>query len=385
MKLIFTQQTREGGRQYNQDRSLVLMTKESILLLIADGMGSIPNSELAAQVVLNAIAQEFQREAQPKINNVSDFLERSLKIGHERILKMAKVRNYERVPGTTIIAAVIQNDQIQAAFAGDSRLYLFDKKNLLYKTKDHSVVQQLIDAGRLDPSQISTHPKRNQIFNCLGVTEKFMVEHTRPMPFFPTMSVLLCTDGLWSNLNNNEMCFICSNPQTIQQALTIGLREANIRAGKGGDNLTAIVFTRLNDDENHPLVEGFVDTASLGNEVDINQAILDSELRARSKYLPEAPNNLPTDGSYQEVEHESYLNPKANLKQRYISLIGDLINNQLTMKDSLNLDPQQQANYTKNLNNLLKQANENGPPEEVNNKNLNPMMTKIKTWLLKEI
>jgi len=362
---------------------LVLMTKESILLLIADGMGSIPNSELAAQVVLNAIAQEFQREAQPKINNVSDFLERSLKIGHERILKMAKVRNYERVPGTTIIAAIIQNDQIQAAFAGDSRLYLFDKKNILYKTKDHSVVQQLIDAGSLDPSQISTHPKRNQIFNCLGVTEKFMVEHTRPMPFFPTMSVLLCSDGLWANLTNNEMRFICSNPQTIQKALTIGLREANIRAGKGGDNLTAIVFTRLNDDEHHPFVEGFVDTASLGNEVDINQAILDSELRARVKYLSQDPNNLSEDGNSHEGVHENYLNSKTNLKQRYTSLIKDLIHNQITLQDNLNLDSQQQQNYIKNLHRLLQEANENGSPEEVNNKNLKSMMTKIKTWLLK--
>lgn len=376
MKLIFTQQTREGGRQYNQDRSLVLMTKESILLLIADGMGSIPNSELAAQVALNAIAQEFQREAQPKINNVSDFLERSLKIGHERILKMAKMRNYERVPGTTVIAAIIQNDQIQAAFAGDSRLYLFDKKNLLYKTKDHSVVQQLIDAGSLDPSQISTHPKRNQIFNCLGVTEKFMVEHTRPMPFFPTMSVLLCSDGLWSNLNNNEMCFICSNPQTIQHALTIGLREANIRAGKGGDNLTAIVFTRLNDHENHPLIEGFVDTANLGNEVDINQAILDSELRARVKYLQEEMN-------MKGGNNDSYLNPQASLKQRYASLVGDLIHNQVTLQDGLNLNPQQKSSYTENLHHLLKQNSENTPSTAIQNNNLKSMMTKIKTWLLK--
>jgi serine/threonine protein phosphatase PrpC len=376
MKLIFTQQTREGGRQYNQDRSLVLMTKESILLLIADGMGSIPNSELAAQVVLNAVAQEFQREAQPKINNVSDFLEKSLKIGHERILKMAKMRNYERVPGTTVIAAVIQNDQIQAAFAGDSRLYLLNKKNILYKTKDHSVVQRLIDAGRLDPSQVSTHPKRNQIFHCLGVTEKFMVEHTRPMPFFPSMSVLLCTDGLWSNLNNNEMCFICSNPPTVQQDLTIGLREANIRAGKGGDNLTAIVFSRLNDDENHPLVEGFVDTASLGNEVDINQAILESELRARVKYIQE-------EMDVGVGNNDSYLNPRASLKQRYTSLVGDLIHNQITTKDSLNLNPQQQANYTKNLNNLLKQDTENTPSLDTQNKTLKSMMTKIKTWLLK--
>jgi serine/threonine protein phosphatase PrpC len=376
MKSIFTQQTREGGRQYNQDRSLVLMTKESILLLIADGMGSIPNSELAAQVVLNAIAQEFQREAQPKINNVSDFLEKSLKIGHERILKMAKMRNYERVPGTTVIAAVIQNDQIQAAFAGDSRLYLFDKKNLLYKTKDHSVVQQLIDAGSLDPSQVSTHPKRNQIFNCLGVTEKFMVEHTRPMPFFPSMSVLLCTDGLWSNLNNNEMYFICSNPPTIQQALTIGLREANIRAGKGGDNLTAIVFARLNDDENHPLVEGFVDTANLGNEVDINQAILDSELRARVKYIQE-------EMDVGVGNNDSYLNPQASPKKRYTSLVGDLIHNQVTLQDGLNLNPQQKSNYIENLHHLLKQNTENTPSTSIQNNNLKAMTTKIKTWLLK--
>jgi serine/threonine protein phosphatase PrpC len=375
MKIIFTQQTREGGRQYNQDRSLVLMTKESTLLLLADGMGSIPNSELAAQVLLNAIAQEFQREAQPQISNVSEFLERSLKVGHERILKMAKVRNYERVPGTTVVAAVIQNDQIQAAFAGDSRLYLFDKKNILYKTKDHSVVQQLIDAGTLDPSKISTHPKRNQIFNCLGVTEKFMVEHTRPMPFFPTMSVLLCSDGLWSNLNNNEMRFICSNPKTIQQALTIGLREANIRAGKGGDNLTAIVLTRLNDHEDYPLIEGFVDTTHLGDEVDINQAILDSELRARVQYLKEET----TDA----IDNESYLNPKASLKQRYASLIGDLINHQITLQDGLNLDQQQKSNYTENLHNLLKQNNDNISSTSTNNKNLKSMMNKIKLWLLK--
>ena len=377
MKIIFTQQTREGGRQYNQDRSLVLMTKESTLLLLADGMGSIPNSELAAQVVLNAIAQEFQREAQPKISNVGDFLERSLKIGHERILKMAKIRNYEKIPGTTLIAAVIQNDQVQAAFAGDSRLYLFDKKNAIYQTKDHSVVQLLIDAGTLDPKKASKHPKRNQIFNCLGVKEKFTVEHTRPMPFFPTMSVLLCSDGLWSNLNNKEMCFICSNPQTIQQALTIGLREANIRAGKGGDNLTAIILTRLNDQEDYPLVEGFVDTASLGDEVDINQAILDSELRARVKYLQEDPSDKV------EVENESYLNPKAPLKQRYRSLIEDLIDNQVTLQDGLNLDQKQKSNYKDNLHSLLKQDNNNNSPNTTNSKNLNSMTKKIKTWLLK--
>lgn len=203
-----------------------------------------------------------------------------------------------------------------------------------------------------------------------------MVEHTRPMPFFPSMSVLLCSDGLWSNLNNNEMCFICSNPQTIQHALTIGLREANIRAGKGGDNLTAIVFTRLNNHENYPLIEGFVDTANLGNEVDINQAILDSELRARVKYLQEEMN-------MKAGNNDSYLNPQASLKQRYASLVGDLIHNQVTLQDGLNLNPQQKSSYTENLHHLLKQNSENTPSTAIQNNNLKSMMTKIKTWLLK--
>jgi hypothetical protein len=110
------------------------------------------------------------------------------------------------------------------------------------RTRDHSRVQQLLDLGRITEAQMSTHPDRNKIYNCLGGEHPPEVEISARTPLKDGDSVLLCTDGLWGMLSINELGTIL-DVYPINRAIDELLDHAELRAGAGGDNLSAVGAT----------------------------------------------------------------------------------------------------------------------------------------------
>ncbi len=248
MNFAIHQASRTGGRKYNQDRVAYAYTNESLLLVLADGMGGHLHGEIAAQTAIHVYMQAFARVARPRVPNQTAFLQDVMQFAHETILQYAKDHQLPGNPGTTCVAALVQDDQVWWAHAGDSRLYLLRNQEMLLLTHDHSLVQQWADWGIIDQDEIRIHPDRNKITNCLGgVANLFVSDSPPPLPLQQDDVLLLCSDGLWGPLEDAELGgTLTSGP--LSGALEKLLDEAVKRDGPGADNTTGVV-ARIGDSE----------------------------------------------------------------------------------------------------------------------------------------
>ena len=149
MKFTIYQESRPGARPNNQDRVAYSYTRESLLLVVADGMGGHLHGEIAAQIAVQYIIESFQRAAKPMIQDELMFLSRSLSNAHAAIQDYAFDKSLPEAPRTTVVACLIQNSVAFWAHAGDSRLYLIRRGRIVQQTKDHSRLQMMLD--RLHP------------------------------------------------------------------------------------------------------------------------------------------------------------------------------------------------------------------------------------------
>src|SRR5574340_321005 len=166
MKFSIYQSSRQGGRKYNQGRVAYSYSKESLLMVVADGMGGHFHGEIAAQMTVQLVAEMFQKQAHPTLRDPLFFLDHAMHAVHDAISDYSAENELLESPRTTCVAAVIQRDMAYWAHVGDSRLYFFRQGRLVTRTQDHSRVQQMFDQGRITGAQMTTHPERNKIYNC---------------------------------------------------------------------------------------------------------------------------------------------------------------------------------------------------------------------------
>ncbi|WP_230369472.1 PP2C family protein-serine/threonine phosphatase [Paludibacterium denitrificans] len=205
MKLAIFQDSRVGGRPYNQDRLLIAHSRDAVLLVMADGMGGHLQGEVAAQITIDLLGELFYQQATPVLAYPNRFLVNAISAAHQAILDYAADHRLPEIPSTTVVAAIIQQGMLYWCHVGDSRLYLLDRHGLRLRSRDHSQVQQLIDQGRLTEEGAKTHPDRNKIYNCLGATSDPDIDIGEKQFVSPGTSIMLCSDGLWSQIDDGEM------------------------------------------------------------------------------------------------------------------------------------------------------------------------------------
>lgn len=241
MNFAIYQASHQGGRKYNQDCVAHAYTDQSLLLILADGMGGHSHGELAAQITIKTFMQAFSVEAKPRVQEPQEFLSRVMRKAHQAIIQFAQDQRLQGNPGTTCVAALIQDGRVCWAHAGDSRVYLLRDHSVAAVTHDHSVVQQWADLGFITEEQMKTHPDRHRITNCLGGEgEMFFVESEPAMDLQQGDVLLLCSDGLWGPLNAAEISnslMVKPLPGVLDQLMELAL----YREGTHADNTTAVV------------------------------------------------------------------------------------------------------------------------------------------------
>ena len=249
MNFSVFQASRVGGRKYNQDRVAYAYSEESLLLVLADGMGGHLHGEVAAQTAVHVYMQSFAQVAKPRIPKPEVFLSEVMKNAHATIIQYARDHRLGGNPGTTCVAAVIQEGQVWWAHAGDSRLYMVRGEEVSILTHDHSMVQQWADWGIISQEETKIHPDRNKITNCLGGVEDMFYVDPGPAPLKLEQKdeLLLCSDGLWSPLTDSEIAAALSH-STLEVALDQLMGEAIYREGASADN-TSVVAARIGDGE----------------------------------------------------------------------------------------------------------------------------------------
>ncbi|WP_348944139.1 protein phosphatase 2C domain-containing protein [Chitinibacter sp. FCG-7] len=241
MKFTVFQDSRKGGREYNQDRVGYSYSRDALLLVVADGMGGHLHGEVAAQITVELLSDQFQKKAAPIIHSPAQFLADALLNCHEAIYNYAIAQHLLEVPRTTVVACIIQDDIAYWAHVGDSRLYLIRNGKTIAQTRDHSKVQKLVESGVITAEQALHHAEKNKIYNCLGGTLMPDIDVGGRVMLQDGDCVMLCTDGLWGSLADDEINhFLTSFP--VMFAVPQLLDKAELRGGKFGDNLTALAI-----------------------------------------------------------------------------------------------------------------------------------------------
>jgi PPM family protein phosphatase len=242
MQFSIYQESRRGARRFNQDRIAYCYSRDTLLMLVADGMGGHLHGEVAAQLAMQFITETFRREAKPALADPALFLRRAITGAHQAIIEHAAAGGLAEAPRTTCVACVAQDNAACWAHAGDSRLYHIRDGRILAQTKDHSRVQQLIDQGRIRAEAFAAHPERNRIFNCLGSHRPPQVDLSENTRLRAGDTLILCSDGLWGPLSG-KIISSALQKSGIMQAVPELLDEAERRAGRECDNLSVIGVT----------------------------------------------------------------------------------------------------------------------------------------------
>jgi serine/threonine protein phosphatase PrpC len=274
MKFSIFQESRIGGRKANQDRIGYTYSRESLMMVVADGMGGHLHGEVAAQITVQHISEAFQREATPILDDPSLFLRKAIIDAHLSICSYAKNNALKETPRTTCVACIVQDGFAYWAHVGDSRLYHLRDGRIVTQTKDHSQVQRLVDQGRIREESVANHPDRNKIYNCLGAHVNPHVELSRKALLLHGDVLLLCSDGLWGPLSGTLISGYLMK-RDILKAVPELMNQAELRAGKDCDNLSVVAMTWAEDTP--VLVAGEVSTQTLelgafeGNVEDFNK------------------------------------------------------------------------------------------------------------------
>jgi PPM family protein phosphatase len=262
MRFSVYQVSRKGGREKNEDRMGYCYTRDSGLFALADGMGGHPEGEVASQLALQALAAAFQREAKSSLKSPLRFLQDAILAGHHQLLRYATEKGLVDTPRTTVVACVLQGRAAFWAHCGDSRLYLVRGGKLIARTRDHSYTELQNTLSQVVP--IDAKFNRSVLFTCLGSPGKPVVDTVGPVTLQTGDRLIVCSDGLWSQLSEEDIVDLLSNrslsdgvPEMVERALRNG--------GSHGDNVT-VLAVEWEAVEESDSVAG-VSTRSLGEDV----------------------------------------------------------------------------------------------------------------------
>jgi protein phosphatase len=226
---------RDPNKQINEDAAGYQLTRLGHLLVVCDGMGGHALGQEASQLALRTIVQMV--EGAPPGTPPGVALRTAIAQAGRVVYQMGGVGPQAGRPGSTCVAALVHAGGAEIAHVGDSRVYLYRRGQVWQITKDHSVVQQMIDLGTLKPDQAIGHPEANKITRALGMKAETEVElRETPLPYEPDDILLLATDGLCDLIRNDEIATVLSRAPTLDVATEELVRYANSRGGH--DNIT---------------------------------------------------------------------------------------------------------------------------------------------------
>ena len=215
--------------------------------VLCDGMGG-EGGHVASETAMRFADEVLARDLKPGMSEISlKNVMMSVAAGANALVFEAVQKDLELEGiGTTLIIAVVFGESVFVCSVGDSRAYHISGGKKQQLTKDHTIVQMLLDIGEISPEEAQTHPKRHYITRAVGVApgvDADFIEH----PFAPGDMLLLCSDGLYNFVgdeNMTETVLGAHLQQSIQSASVDNLIDLAKNVGGGGDNITAILICR---------------------------------------------------------------------------------------------------------------------------------------------
>ncbi len=221
-----------GHRDENQDRVAVAADDNAALLVVIDGMGGHAQGARAAETALATLLEAFWQSPHPIFDPLG-FLHLSLGRAHEEVVKLGGGLGVEARPRATCAICLVQEAAAYWAHVGDSRVYQLRQQHVVERTRDHSHVEVLLREGLITEAEVPGHPMRNYVECCLGGDATLPEMSISPRRRLRAGDVLLlCTDGLWANLNDQDLIrFAQSTGNALRESLTdLGARAVDASA-----------------------------------------------------------------------------------------------------------------------------------------------------------
>lgn len=225
-------------RQNNEDTYAIEKTKNGNLFVICDGMGGAAEGKKASEIGVNSILEYFNNKHQ---DNLQIALLKSIEFANEQIFATALSRQEYKGMGTTACVALLHNNYFYLAHVGDSRIFVQSKSKLYQLTKDHSYVNQLVDAQIITEEEAGNHPDKNRIVKALGVSPTVEPTITKnPIQLAKDDTLIICSDGLTDMVSYSQIESIINQKISLIEKGSALLNKALQNGGK--DNITFILI-----------------------------------------------------------------------------------------------------------------------------------------------
>lgn len=224
-------------RKNNEDYLGYFEDELKRIYVIADGMGGHNAGEVASKLAVETVISYVN--SVENYGDMKSILVNAIQFANKKIYELSSKTSSCNGMGTTITCCLVKGTDMIVANVGDSSCYVIDYKNSIKKiTKDHSLVQQLIDSGSITEAEARIHPNKNIITRALGTSKDVRVD-TFILSINDVRNVILCTDGLTNLLSSDEISkIVCENDSIASCRYLI---DSSKKKG-GNDNVSVIVF-----------------------------------------------------------------------------------------------------------------------------------------------
>lgn len=230
-------------RPSNEDAYLI--DERLGLCIVADGMGGHEAGEVASRMAVDVasryltevVEKELENEGDKKVSPSNQLLN-AFELANAEIYEKASTNPEYAGMGTTLIIAWFKKDEVIMGHVGDVRGYLLRLGQLSRLTKDHSLVERLVEKGHIKPEEVRKHPWRSRIERAVGI-QQTVTPDIREIPVLQGDRLLLCSDGLWDMIADEDIGKVLQAKQDLENVCGELLDQALI--GGGRDNITVIV------------------------------------------------------------------------------------------------------------------------------------------------
>ncbi len=208
--------------------------------VVCDGMGGVHGGKIASSTAINMVSQKIRKCYNPamSISSIENLLLSSITTANCIVFDRGESDSELEGMGTTIVAAIIKNNEACIAHVGDSRAYLISDDSIKLVTKDHSLVQEMLDIGEITQSEFEHHPIKNIITRAIGVDEKIEIEFDI-IEFNDSDSLILCSDGLSGQVDKDTMLKIYKETEFD----SLADKYIEVANDNGGiDNITVVIM-----------------------------------------------------------------------------------------------------------------------------------------------
>lgn len=224
-------------RNLNEDYAEFYEDEDFKIYVVADGMGGHNAGEIASKTATKSLIK-YIRDNFENINN-TEILKKAIKHANLKVFNLAHCNETYNGMGTTLVACLITKDIIQVANIGDSSCYGIKPNKVIKITKDHSLVQELLDSGSISKEQAINHPQKNVITRAIGTEENVEVDifdiEKNKFNFF-----LMCSDGLSNEIDLEEILSFEIEEKYLQNICEKLIELAKSKGGR--DNITVMLF-----------------------------------------------------------------------------------------------------------------------------------------------